>query len=376
MQRNKLHLALVATFAATVVPQLVLAQKVTIRQDDVIPVVIETTLSISDSRVGDRFRARVADGRDLPYETRFEGKVTAIRRATDRRPATMDLQFTDVILPGNKRQGIRATPVPLTDLYVARGGDGRFVARLDDRRKEKKVFGGLIGGLVVGSIFKKPAEGAILGILAGIASAETDKAGNGDLVLRSGTKIGALFEKNATLTWNYRDERRDDRYYDRDNRDSRYDRDTRDNRDNRDIRDDRDRYNRDDQDRDEWDHESDRRNDRDRRESIRYGNRDLVFNRNDQPYRQNDLVMVPLDQACGQMGLKVDRRGGVFYIENDEFLLKAELDSREYRLNGRRLTSKQSIIERDGVIYVPINLLASTCRTPVMVNGSRIVIED
>lgn len=353
-----------------IAPQLSHAGTTTFRSNDVIPVVVEDKLTIRTARQGDRFYARPADERDLPRGSRFEGRVAAVREARNGRLASVDLEFTSILLPDGKRQAIRAVPIPFNDNSVARGGDGRFVARKDQHKREKYVFGGMAGGLILGSIFKKGTEGLIIGALAGIAAAETDKSGDGDLVLKSGTKVGALFEKSVTLNW--------DRRYDLS---ARTDRDDRFSRDDRTDRSDRnDRFDRDDRlstpdrvDRDDRFSTNDDRDSRDDREaSFRCGERDLRFSRELRPFRDRDTWMVPLERTSEQMKLRTDKVGRVFYIENDDSLLKVEVDSRDYRLNGRRLTADRPVIERNGVVFIPLSMLAGVTTEIITIDGKRL----
>jgi len=363
------------------IPALSQAASTTLRRDTVLPVTFEDSLTIKENRAGDRFTVRVDDNRDLPFGTKLNGRIVNVRPARDDRPAYMDLEFTEVVLPDGTRRNFRAVPIPLNDRYTTRDADGRVVVRKDVRKKENLVLGGALGGLVLGSILKKPVEGAVLGTIAGIVLAETDKKNDGNTLIQKGQRMGALVEETVTLTYDDRGRNRD-RDWDRDrdidrNRDRNRDRDwdiDRDRNRDRDRDRDWDRGRNQDRDRDDWGRDD--RNDQLGRDlRIEIGRRELRYTRREQPYRLGETVMVPLDRTAEQIGLNVEkgRNGKAIYVEGeDESTLRIQIDAREARLNGRTVTMDRAVVERDGIVYVPVELLARMKNETLRVNGNTV----
>ncbi|HEY0866844.1 MAG TPA: stalk domain-containing protein [Fimbriimonas sp.] len=326
---------------------------ITIRRDTVIPVVFEDELSLRTNRAGDRFMARVEGDRDIPYGTRMEGRIAGIRAARGTDPAYMDLEFTHLLLSNGRRIEIRAYPVPLGDRYVQRDREGRFKTTENVKKRETMVLGGTAAGLILGYIFKRPFEGAVLGAIAGVVLAEEERKNGSNIVVERGKRMGALVDRDFTLDGS-RPSNGDDRY----RNDDWY----RDANGNWNLGRDRNRN-------DRWnDDRSDSRAIR-----ISYRDRALAFEPREEPFRIENQVMVPLYRTAEQLDLRVERsRDTVYYIENDENSLRFEEDSREYRLNGRRESMPQAPRVRDGVLFVPIEVFAKLTREKLSVNGNRI----
>lgn len=356
--------------AGLLAPYAVRADSIDLRRDDVIPVIAQKQLDFSSTREGDRFTTIVDDNRILPWGSRVEGRVERIERKDGKRPAFMDIQFTTIILPDGRRVDFRGTAVPLSKDYVTKDRDGRWQAK-KGIRKETAVLGGAAAGLILGSIIKKPFEGALLGAIAGIVVAETDKThiGDGNVVVAKGAKLGALVDQNVRFTfdgdWDRRGTDRDDR--DRDNRDGYdrygYDRDGRYNA----------RY-----DTTRGDRDDDGRYDRDdgadsRVPSIQVGSRSLRYTNDLRPYRSNGVVMVPLRSTAEQLNLdlSVDRNSGQARLENEDDRLVLEQDSKTYRLNGKGGTLPLATERRNGVEYVPLEAFGMVVRSRIIVDGTR-----
>jgi hypothetical protein len=343
---------LLGTAAALLaIPAFSQAATLVLRRNAVLPIVFNDPLTIQENRAGDRFTARVDSSIELPRGSRLEGRVVSIRQARDGQPSSMDLEFTELLLPDGTRRPIKAIPIPLNDANVTRDRDGRLVAKRDPQKTGKYALGGALGGLVLGSLGKKPIEGAILGALAGAAVGEEERKRESTTIVQKGQKFGALVEREVKIE--YRDAR-DDRDEDDRNWDNR-------DRDDRDI-DDRDR---------DYD---DRDRDRDRDEIvIEHDERELRFDRDEEPYRIGQTVMVPLKSVTEQLGLELEEgRYTAIYVSGDNGSLRLQKDSREARFNGKTFTLDQAVVERDGVLYVPVDAFAKISRESVTVNGNRI----
>jgi hypothetical protein len=338
--------------ALLAVPALSEAATLVLRRNAVVPIVFNDLLTIKDNRAGDRFTARVdASSGEVPRGTKFEGRVVSVRQARDGQPSSMDLEFTEIILPDGTRRPMKAIPIPLNDATISRDRDGRMVAKRDNQKTGKYALGGALGGLVLGSLGKKPLEGAILGALAGAAVGEEERKRESTTVVQKGQKFGVLVERDIRI--DYRDDRGD-----------RYDED-------RDW-DDRDRDDRDYDDRDRDRDQDDRNWDRDEI-VIEHDEREMRFDRDEEPYRVGQTVMVPLKSVADQLGLEVDEgRYSALYVSGENGSLRLQKDSREARLNGKAFTLDQAVVERDGVLYVPVDAFAKISRESVRVNGNRI----
>lgn len=326
------------------------AATLVLRKNAVLPIVFNDPLTVQENRAGDRFTARVDSTLELPRGTRLEGRVVNVRQARDGQPSAMDLEFTEILLPDGTRRPIKAVPIPLNDATVSRERDGRMVAKRDPQKTGKYALGGALGGLVLGSLGKKPLEGAILGALAGAAVGEEERKRESTTIVQKGQKFGALVEREIRL--DYRDVRDD-----RDEEDRAWD-----------DRDDRDR----DRDRDRDDRDYDR--DRDRDEIVvEHDEREIRFGREEEPYRIGDTVMVPLKATAEALGLEFEEgRYTAIYLSGDNGSLRLQKDSREARFNGKSFTMDQAVVERDGILYIPVDAFAKISRESVTVNGNRI----
>jgi len=343
--------ALFALFASTVGAQS--SDRIIIRDNEVVAVKFQNSINAKSSRRGDRFTAVVEDPRVLPSGTKLIGRIAEIRRKDRDRKAYAELEFTDIELPDGYRTSIDAYPVPLNDRYVSRDRNGRMEAKKETRR-DHVVIGSTVGGLILGSLIKKPFEGAVIGALGGILIAETDALNtSGELIVEKGQKMGAAFDREVVIDWR-NDGRYDDPYGDR--YDDRYD-------DRRDADRDRDRY----EDRNRYEPPT--------RDAIRveFDDRPLRFAANREPFYDGSTVMVPLIDMADQLRLDVTRAAnGVFYLEDEDNSLKLEQNKSEMRLNGRRINLPRTLLDRDGVTYVPVEAFAALKKDSLFVNGRRV----
>lgn len=337
--------ALVALISGSALAQS--SDRIVIRDNEVIPVKFEKSINAKSAKRGDRISALVDGDRFLPTGTRLVGRVAEVQRKDGDRKAYAELEFTDIELPNGQRVQIDAYPVSLDSKSVSRDRNGRMEAKKGTRR-DNVVIGSTVGGLVLGSLIKKPLEGAIIGALGGILVAETDALNtNGELIVDKGQRMGAAFDREVVIDWRDRDYR-NDRYDDRD-------RDDRDTRDNRDARDNQDRLDRSDI-------------------LIEFKDRELRFDRDQMPYRDGSTIMVPLGDVASQLDLEINRTStGTFFLEDEDNTVKLEQNKSEMRLNGKRISLPKAIVEKEGVTYVPIEAFAAIKRDSLYVNGSRVV---
>lgn len=376
------------------------ADSLVLHRDDVIPVVMQTELTLRDTHEGDVFRADVADSHTLPLGSHLEGVVTRVVEKRGDRPAFMDIEFSKIILPDGQSVSFHGTPIPLSKNYVTQDRDGRWAAK-KGVSKQTVVLGATAGGLVIGSLIHKPFEGAFVGALLGILAGETDKddIGDGNIVVAKGSKVGARVDQDVSIRF---DGRRDNRgpsedrpgSYDRDGYNSAgydrygYDRKghydpkydtTRDNQaPNRDST--HDKYGFDKSGHYNPDYDTTRDQPAPGRTGsdsgglrIEIDRKAMRYSRDEQPYRDGWIIMVPLRSTAEQLGFRVSAGDdeGSFRIENDKDLLVVEQDSRDYSLNHRRDSFPTAIRVRDGVAYAPIDAFTALTKGTVIVNGTK-----
>ncbi len=339
------------------------AETTTLRRDTVVPVLFESTIDLGIAREGDTFTARVDGGRDLPRGSRLRGRVERVRKASSGVPGSVVLRFDEVRLPDGERTAIDAVPVPLNADFLKRNPDGRIVARRNDRSRETKVLGGLLGGFAIGSIFHKQAEGAILGTVLGAAAAVADKDSGREIAVRAGARYGALFQRDVTL-----DVRRDGLGrgddanprrpvgvsggdpYDAIRRDGRRDDPLPENRagsraENRGAG------------RGELDA-------RDPALRVYRGERELVY-RADRPFVEGDALWVPAEETARLLGLRVvDAGQRPFYIDSEAAMLKIDEARDRIVVDGRvqeGLRVRRRTVSGTGdarpreVVFVPVS---------------------
>ena len=307
---------------------------ITLRENEVIPIKFDSAIYAKSSHRGDRFTATVDNFRDLPEGTRLRGVIREIQKADGgERKAYADLDFTAIEFPNGETIPIDALPVPTTDRYVTRDRNGHMEAKKATRR-DHVVIGGTVGGLILGSLLKKPFEGAMIGALAGILVAETDGFNtSGQLIVEKGQKMGAAFSRETVLEWgNDRTNRTETKPSDEQNS---------------------------------------------RLLVVSFDGHDIRFDKENQPFRDGSTVMVALPDMAEELSLQVSRTSeGVYFLEDQDNTLKVEQNSEVARLNGKRLILPKSVIQRDGVLYIPLEAFAALKRQAFYVNGTKIEVSS
>lgn len=285
-------------------------------KNDVIPVKIDQSIYLSKSERGDRFSAVVDGDRTLPKGTVFEGRVLEVRQKSDGRPGSITLEFNRLVLPNGDSIRIEATPVAWREKSMSRSRDGRWEAK-GKMKREDWVIGGLAGGLIIGSMARKPFEGAFIGTLAGIILGESDKTFSDDLVMRRGDKVGALIERNVAV--------------------------------------------------DDTGEEANRLR-------VTYEGRDLLFSRDQMPYESEGTVMVPLEAAAKALDVSVDLQEDrdFILISGKENSVRLNRNESDYRLNGKRRELPRNIETRNGVLYVPLEVFEHLVDGTLRADGTKI----
>jgi len=317
-------------------------RQISLPEGTVLKAELSDRLSSVDNHPGDRFRATIRPDQydaGLPNGSQVEGTVTSVRRASEREPGTIDVDFTTLRTPDGRTYPINASLTSLDADSVQRNSTGRLEARGRSSKDKSKFIGygagagALIGVLSRGNLLTSALLGAAGGYLYGQLT--KDKAQNNgrysDVNLKAGTEFGVRVDRDLVAAMPYD---RNTRY---DTRNSRYD-------------DQNPRY-------------DDRRttgSTGNRADDIRVqvNDRDVRFGA-DRPFMASGRVMVPLASVLESAGYRYnydsrDREVTVYGSRGDSRLTigdnYATVDGRRVRLD----TPAQRI---DGVIYVPAQFL-------------------
>jgi len=306
-------------------------------------------LSSVDSQPGDRFRATLRPDQydtGLPSGTQVEGTVTSVRRASEKEPGTIDVEFTTLRTPDGRTYPINASLQSLDADSVQRNSTGRLEARGRSSKDKSKFIGygagagALIGVLSRGNLLTSALLGAAGGYLYG--QLNKDKSQNNgrysDVNLKTGTEFGVRVDRDLVASLPYdRNSRADTRY-------------SRNNDQNPRNNDQTPRFD----DRRTSGYGGTRANDI----RVMVNDRDVRFGA-DRPFMASGRVMVPLASVLESAGYRYnydsrDREVTVYGSRGDTRLTigddYATVDGRRVRLD----TPAQRI---DGVIYVPAQFL-------------------
>lgn len=353
----KRFLKVVLTVGATAFAALGLsAETIELKRNTVVPVKFDQELSIKKSREGDRFTASVDKNRDLPPGTYFLGRIVKIDKKKNRE--SMQLRFDEVILPDGSRARLDAVPMKWEGKDRYEGKDGKFDARKGDD-DGRAVFGGIAIGGLLGSLIKKPFEGAMIGAIAGVIINDSNRSERGNLVVRKDAKMGAFVQESVELT--YQEREGQGWYGNRSNDDDIWEAARRDREQDR-IR----------------EAAPERLPTKDRTDSaegrLRIGDKVLRFQDQAVPYYDGDVLMVPLVEVGQQLGLDIDRssRTSRIFISTQDRDLVLEHDSKNYRLNGKSREMDRPVTEKNGVLYVPVKVIGELMEKSVYLGDKKV----
>jgi len=318
---------------------------VTLRQDTVIPVVLDQGINSATARRGAPVRARVkVDGDSylgIPDGSQVSGVVQEVRRHQGNEPGVLDLEFTRLRTPEGRTYPLDASLIGLTSASVEREGNGRIVAK-PDRKKDRTKFigygagaGAILGALTRGGKIK--LTDILLGAAAGYAYGESQKnrGKSGDVVLKPGTEFGLALNHDLTLGRNRIASRYGGASRSSDNEED---------------------YSRDSNDRDYSDRDYSRSNDAfPTRE--RMGNTQVDFSGADRPFRSGNGWMLPVRPVLNAAGVdyRYDRDRKELSVSNSMNGLRAGVDSRIIRFDdGSRNTLDRPLMIRTGTLYAPV----------------------
>jgi len=192
-------------------------RRVLIREDQVIPVKLDHTLSSDDNAKGDTFTATVMRDSeffgDIPQGTKIEGHIAAVHpRKSNNNPAILDLAFDRMRFPNGRSVKIDGSLISLDDRFVRTNDNGVLVARNNASNAagndQRMVYAGYGAGagLLVGVLTKKPLEGAILGgalgyILGQVKKDQGNTTASEGVTLMPGTQMGVRLNRDVAVSW-------------------------------------------------------------------------------------------------------------------------------------------------------------------------------
>jgi hypothetical protein len=189
-------------------------RRVIARKDEVLPVILDHTLSSIDNAKGDTFTATVKMNRDnaygdIPDGTKIEGHIAAIHPKRGDDPAIIDLAFDRLVFPNGRTVRIDGTLTALDNAHVTQDANGVLVARNSGSTSstdQRMVYAGYGAGagLLVGVLEKKPLEGAVLGGVLGYILGQVkhnEQKTTTDVTLQPGTEMGVRMNRDIAVTW-------------------------------------------------------------------------------------------------------------------------------------------------------------------------------
>ena len=174
----------------------------------VIPVRLETKLTSSTARVGDRFTASVdppngmPDYMGMPAGTKIEGRVHTARAKDGETPGVLGLEFDRIRLPDGRTAPLDGALIGLDSKYVEES-NGRIVAKTAGKNDNLTYVGYGAGAGVLLSILGKgdlltnALIGGALGFLFGEIQKDRNKSQN--VTLDAGTKFGVRLERDLDV---------------------------------------------------------------------------------------------------------------------------------------------------------------------------------
>jgi hypothetical protein len=176
----------------------------TVLAGTVLPVTLNDHLSSTSSRVGDIFSStlRSSENGDQPFpmDTQVTGVVRAVKQREGDNPGLVDVDFTQVKLPGGQSIPINGTLVSLDSNSVEQV-NGRMVVKPSAPKTASFIGYGAGAGLLIGMLGNKnnvvgdTLAGAAVGYIASLLV----KDGPRDVEVSPGTTFGVRM--NADKSW-------------------------------------------------------------------------------------------------------------------------------------------------------------------------------
>jgi hypothetical protein len=179
---------------------------ITIPDGAVVPVMLDSTLTSAEARVGDTFTATVKSEKpgdsEFPPGTQLRGRITEVQRLAKDNPGVLGLEFTQAILLDGTTIPIKGELISLNSDSVTQN-NGRIMAKDNDDNSTVKAVGiGAAAGFVLGKVLGKSS--LITGIIGAAGGYLYDRKTNKDkareAVIASGSTLGVRLTSPATYT--------------------------------------------------------------------------------------------------------------------------------------------------------------------------------
>ena len=181
-----------------------IAEPVVVAANTVIPVVLNNSLSSSDSAVGDTFTANIdTKGSNtymgIPSGTVIEGHVSSVRAMKGSTPGVLGLAFDQLRFPDGRTMAIDGSLIGLDTKSVA-DRNGRLVARKSNNKDTKYVgIGAGAGALIALATHGNVVTTAVIGAALGYLYGQQQTTNTRDVTLKSGTEFGVVLNRDETI---------------------------------------------------------------------------------------------------------------------------------------------------------------------------------
>lgn len=201
----RFRIAILSAALLVVMAVAVSAQVNVVPRNTVVPVILENTLNSATNNIGDRFTSYCPGPNcgGFPVNTRFNGVVTAITRASGNIPGQIGVSFNQAVLPDGRTIPISGQLTSLDPNAVAVDPNtGLLTGRpgTDPDRNRFIAYGagaGVLIGAITGNVLRGGLIGAAAGWLYGATLGRGERAR--DVTVPAGTQFGVLLTQAVTV---------------------------------------------------------------------------------------------------------------------------------------------------------------------------------
>jgi hypothetical protein len=169
---------------------------------------MDDTLDSKTARVGDTFKTVTVEPvystggvQVIPVGSIIEGRVSAAQAAKKGGdPGTIDVAFTAVRLPNNRRVAVNGSLASFEEDGTKGDNEGQVSGKKTSNRKLKFIGGGTAGGALIGAIAgggKGALIGGIIGAGGGFLGDRLTKGKNAEV--KEGTEFGVYLNRSISL---------------------------------------------------------------------------------------------------------------------------------------------------------------------------------
>jgi len=180
------------------------ATVITVPDDAVVPVVMDTGLSSATAQPGQRFKTTVVSATpgdsEFPGGTKIIGEVESAHPRTGTDSGELDLKFTEAILPDHTHVPLHGRLISLDRSSVV-VQHGRLIATTKKADQAAFIGGGAAAGFVIGRlVHKNGILPSLLGALGGAIIGNNQPRETQEATVPPGTKIGVRIDGPLTYS--------------------------------------------------------------------------------------------------------------------------------------------------------------------------------